>query len=393
MDKPRTLKSRTHMRLLIALTLLLPFACHPQKSNNLEHPELEPSVGTTSFIWTDTVRVDPHYGGHRIINVRAWYPSQRMSDNTAYDTASYYYGDKTIWSQLQGWTDDDIDFVSRIKMQAIVNAPFSSSHKNCPLIVFSPSLGGNLSFYGYYAEELASRGYIVMGVNHMYESDFVIDQNNTIIQQNLTFHDSLKNLDIPTQITADEYRKVKGQRTSVLGEDLAFALSKIISDTTSQFSGQVDLDKVAVWGHSVGGAAAIQVALIDPRFKAVLNIDGTPPTLLNSQPLGVPYMFIEDLPDYDSHEGLLKQYNRRNEFCESVDSRSYRVLIGGANHRSFQDLNFYSAEGETEKENALRLLDLAVSYMSTFFDEVFFNVESGLINLKSDTLEVKVFEE
>ena len=72
--------------------------------------------------------------------------------------------------------------------------------------------------YTYYAEKLAKCGFVVVGINHLYESEYVIDNNMNIIPANLAFHDSLKTLDIPKQITAEKYREVKGIRQKVLGE-------------------------------------------------------------------------------------------------------------------------------------------------------------------------------
>ncbi len=56
------------------------------------------------------------------------------------------------------------------------------------------------------------------------------------------------------------------------------------SDGWRPLAGRIDPDRVAVTGHSLGGAAALQAARQDPAFAAAINLDGYP-----RDPSGEPY--------------------------------------------------------------------------------------------------------
>ncbi|MCB0724286.1 MAG: hypothetical protein KDC73_06250 [Ignavibacteriae bacterium] len=355
-----------------------------------DYPNETYNVGTRYFRWIDTNRLDPYYGGYRIINVQVWYPSDITESNNEYERSSYYSNIEDIWEKLNGWSAEDVALVSSINTISFVNAPVSTQKKSFPLLIFSPTLGGNISLYTYYAEALARNGFIVAGVNHLYESEFVLNEEGEVFPSDLSFHDSLKLLEIPTQITADDYRKEKGKRQKILAEDMIYSLNKLEEVNPEDFDGKIDLKSIGVWGHSIGGAAAIYTSILDDRIKAVLDIDGTPPTVA-LKGINVPFMFIEDLPDYKNHDGFRKQFIRRSEFCKKVKGGAYRVLIGGADHNSFLDINYYSADNEPVKENALRIISETLDYMKTFFD-IYLKGENLVINgKKSDSLEVIKF--
>lgn len=197
----------------------------------------------------------------------------------------------------------------------------------------------------------------------MYESEYVLEPNGAVIPANLTFHDSLKPIEIPTQITADEYRSIKRLRQKVLGEDLIFALDQLLK--LEKYP--IDTRKVAVFGHSLGGATAIYAALLDSRFKAVVDLDGTPPSLALEQGLEVPFCFIEDLVDYKNHPGYKKQFERRSALCSKNKGQSFRIMLANIDHDSFMDIHYRFAQNEAEKRGALQILQLTADLMEQFF--------------------------
>jgi dienelactone hydrolase len=225
-----------------------------------------------------------------------------------------------------------------------------------------------------------------MGINHLYESEYVIDEFGNTHPANITFHDSLKTLEIPGQITADQYREVKGKRQKVLGEDIIYGLNQILND--SFFREHVDKDRIGAFGHSIGGAAAIYASILDDRIKTVLDLDGTPPSLALENGISAPFMFVEDLTDYVNHQGYAKQHARRKNFCSNNKSESWRILIGGANHNSFTDMGYIFGENEQEKGQALEFLKLTSGYMHSFFSHHLNAQEMDLKEMKSDTLEI-----
>lgn len=349
-------------------------------------------VGTKSFTWKDSSRVDAYYGKKRLINVQIWYPVDAHLQSEDYPRSPYYYRIEEAYQSLPYWSEEDLALVLSVETNSLVKAPIAEPGVTFPLLIFSPSLGANLSAYSFYAEQLAQEGYIVVGVNHLYESEYVFDKEGKFFLNNVTFHDSLKNLEIPEQITAEEYRVVKGQRQKVLGEDLIFCLNQLISLNDTEFSNQIDLSKVGVYGHSIGGTAAVYAAYLDPRFRAVLNLDGTSPSVALVEGIKQPFMFIEDLTDYRNHQGYAKMHQRRSDFCKKVGGDAYRVLIAGISHNSFLDGNYYIAESADGKMAALRVLEQTESYMLQFFDHYLRGETSELEATTTEALEILTFK-
>ena len=279
--------------------------------------------------------------------------------------------------------------VQKITTAALVNAPLPDASTQYPLIIFSPSLGRHLAQYTYYAERLAKAGYIVAGVNHLYESEYVVNPQQEVFAARHRFHDSLKTLKIPTQITVDKYREVKGLRQEVLGQDLIFCLNQLKRSTFAQ---HIQFNKIGVWGHSIGGSAAIFASFKDARFSAVLDLDGTPPSAAMRQGIQAPFMFIEDLTDYNNHPGYKKLHQRRNGFCQKVSKNAYRVLLAGTNHNSFLDIYYHTARSNHQRQKLLKVLHTTLHYMQGFFDRYLkaqaFELKAG----KTKEIEVFTFE-
>ncbi len=384
------------MRPLFILTALLLCSCtYKPQQQNIETSNGTSdtfNVGTKLFVWKDSTRDDPYYGRKRIINVKVWYPTDANIRAEDYPLSPYFYRIQEAYKSLPYWSEEDLALALSIETNSLVKAPIAKSAATFPLLIFSPSLGANLSAFSFYAEQLAQEGYIVAGVNHLYESEYVFDEEGRLFLNNVAFHDSLKTLEIPEQITAEEYRAVKGLRQKVLGEDLMFCLNQLTKLNATEFSSQINLSRVGAYGHSIGGAAAVYAAYLDPRFKAVLNLDGTPPSVALEEGIQQPFMFIEDLTDYKNHEGYAKMHQRRSDFCNKVGGDAYRILLAGINHNSFLDSHYYTAESEEEKASALKVLVQTEYYMQQFFDQYLQGETSEIKATTTEALEILTFK-
>jgi len=306
-------------------------------------------------------------------------------------TAQYIPNISTIWQQLDNWNEKDYVTVSEIKTKSHLNYPISKEEKNYPILIFSPSLGGNTSYYNYYAEKLAQWGFIVVGVNHLYESEYVIGADKSVYPHNSTFHDSIENLKIPEQITSDQFRELKSERMKVLGDDIIFCLNQLELINPSNFENRINLNKVGGWGHSIGGAAVTYASILDNRILAVLNMDGTPPSVALNNGIDIPFMFLEDFTDYENHSGYKMQYDRRSDFCAKGNAIAYRILIEGINHNSFLDVDYYTAKDKNEQNDYEKRLSLFLEYMIIFYEHTLNREPIYLKDSKTDSLEIIVF--
>lgn len=150
-----------------------------------------------------------------------------------------------------------------------------------------------------------------------------------------------------------------------------------------QLAGRLDLGRIGIWGFSLGGAAAAQTARIDPRIKAVVNLDGwlfadaamqgvTQPYLLMSDdsPLPQPeeltspkpvvrYTAVLNQGDYDRQTAGLKRHG------------GYLLTIDGTTHMNFTDAaarsRFRRLTGGGPID-APRALTIVAAYLRGFFD-------------------------
>lgn len=349
------------------------------------------NISTKDFIISDSTRIDPNYKDYRILNMRVWYPSTKNYEAKKSNT-KYYYKINEAYAQLPNWSKSDVEQVNKIKTQSFKELTINNSEINYPLLIFSPSLAGNFSRYTFYFEELAKEGFIVAAINHKHESEFVIDKTRKVYPANLRFHDSLKNLKIPEEISAEIYRAAKDIRILTLAKDLIFSLDYLKLVNESEFNSKIDFSKVGVFGHSIGGAAAIYASYLDKRIKSVVNIDGTPPTKALNEGINVPFMLIEDLTDYKNHLGYSKVHKRRNDFCKINKEDSFRILLAETNHNSFLDINYRIEINLIRREQLGKPLKISRKYINYFFKTYLNDKNLSLREYRSDSLEVLVFK-
>jgi dienelactone hydrolase len=334
-------------------------------------------IGTKSFAWTDRNRIDSFYGEkeYREVNVRIWYPADpRTSGEAASQIAPLIPNLEKASPLLLDVSRETVARLLAIETVSRWNPEIAGRKGPYPVLIFSPSLGGLTAFYSSYAERLAEAGYVVVGVDHKFESWFILNQQGRVIPQDHRFHDELKELRIPEDISADEYRERRGVRLKVLGEDLIFVLNELSKINRTEFGGILDLESVGVFGHSVGGAAAMEAAKLDPRITAVVNFDGTPSGRVLREGMRQPFMMIEDRKDL-SQRGNKIQFDRRKALCEKVRSDCYRVLIPGADHNSFSEYGWRMTDDPKEKRRRYVILDATFTYLRLFFNRHLLNEE------------------
>src|SRR5262249_50130031 len=123
----------------------------------------------------------------------------------------------------------------------------------------------------------------------------------------------------------------------------------LITDIFKKF----DPRKVAVMGHSQGGAAALEAARRDKRIKAVINLDGVPLGYVFDHGISTTALVLRSHVDY-SDDDLARLHRTRAQWDErgraalaemqrllSVPGgNAWVISIKGTNHSSFGDAPF-----------------------------------------------------
>ena len=126
-------------------------------------------VGTTSLWLTDTSRPDPWAAGvhARELMVSLWYPATPSDGQRArYMTPA----ESGLQLTSRGITGVPPDALSTVRTNAAVDATPAGRQRSLPLVVLSPGFTNARSTLTALAEDLASHGYVVAGIDHTYES-------------------------------------------------------------------------------------------------------------------------------------------------------------------------------------------------------------------------------
>ena len=168
--------------------------------------------------------------------------------------------------------------------------------------------------------------------------------------------------------------------------DAAFLFDKLawLNQNDPLLASRLDLTRVGVFGHSIGGSAAGEAARLDARFQAVANLDGLAGGLPfyvepNRQAIQQPFLYLgKPLPKGMSAERRAKH----DEVMRSVKAGSFRVLIDGATHASFSDDPFWTPGSGAAKA---RILAVARAYLLEFFLRQLLNRPTELFDGPSPT--------
>ncbi|OZV73527.1 hypothetical protein CA850_31085 [Micromonospora echinospora] len=225
-----------------ALTLPAPTGPHP--------------VGTTWLHLTDHDRPDPWAPEQsRELMVSMWYPAAAPVGAPApYTTAA-------VSARVVAGTGLPLppDVLTTVRTHARRDAPVRPNRHGWPLVLLSPGFSLSRESLTGLAEDLASRGYVVAGIDHPYEAYGVEFPDGRVVDCR----------------ACDEWgdgtaQKVIAGRTA----DVSFLLDRL-TGPRPVWRGFVDRQRVAMVGHSIGGASAVRTLVTDARVDAAADLDGT----------------------------------------------------------------------------------------------------------------------
>lgn len=209
----------------------------------------------------------------------------------------------------------------------------AASPARFPVLIFSPGLSWLPVDYSVLTIGMASRGYVVVGVVSPGFAGPVMYADGSVSGQTLGPGDQ-----------------------SVWEKDLRFAIEQVRALDArhdSRFHRRLDLSRLGLFGHSMGGAAGMVVAQDNPAVHAAANLDGdfmgAARDARPAQPLLLLSHAAEIRPDQPwlVREGLERSERRRTGDWKSVASRSKaasRVMMQGAMHLDLLDAAHLSAE-------------------------------------------------
>jgi hypothetical protein len=168
--------------------------------------------------------------------------------------------------------------------------------------------------------------------------------------------------------------------------DTGFALDQLerlnTSDPSGRFVGRLDMQRVGVFGHSLGGATALLFCHDDSRCKAGIDVDGAPLGDVIDEGVTQPFMFLLSDHSGESADAEIPEAirqagaNIRSIYDRLPSDRRLEIVIRGANHYMFSDGAMLRSPLVTRVMRALGILrldgrrqvTLTVRCIRAFFD-------------------------
>jgi dienelactone hydrolase len=305
----------------------------------------------------DVSRPDPWAAGvsARELMVSLWYPAVPSDGRRArYMT--------TAESELQltsrGITGVPPDVLSMTRTNAAVDATPAGRQHSLPLVVLSPGFTNSRSVLTALAEDLASHSYVVGGIDHTYES----------------FATAFPDGRVTTCLARETRRRGEGFWEKVVAgraADVCFVLNQLTGAHPAwPGAGLIDPSRIAMAGHSVGGAAAIVAMLGDSRIRAGIDMDGATCSPIPDDGLSRPFLLLGKQSSYTPGSGGAVTTWERD--WQLLTGWKRWLLVVGAVHASFTDLALLADQTGIDIGAGLpgaRSLDITRAYVRAFFHQ------------------------
>ena len=258
----------------------------------------------------------------------------------------------------RGITGVPQDLLSTVRTSAVSDATPAGRQRALPLVVLSPGFTNSRSALTALAEDLASHGYVVAGIDHTYES----------------FATAFPDGRVATSLAREARRRGTGFWEKVVAgraADVCFVLNELTGTHPAwPGAGLIDPSRIAMAGHSIGGAAAIAAMLADSRIRAGIDMDGATAAPIPDDGLSRPFLFLGKQSNYTPGSGGAVTTWERD--WKLLTGWKRWLLVAGTMHASFTDLALLADQIGIDIGAALpgaRSLDITRAYVRAFFDQ------------------------
>ncbi len=295
------------------------------------------AVGRTTAAWIDETHNDalaPVAGAKRELLVWIWYPAPtgRWGAYGEYVPAQM--------RDIAGPPSGLISLVTRdfgkVHTHSAPNAELAASAQPYPVVIMRAGASAGVVGYSTLAEDLASHGYVVVGFDAPYRTNAVVFPDGRLMRRQAE-----NNPEVCAERPLPEQAACMEKLLRAWTEDTSFVvdqLTRLNGAGTGVFAGRLDMTKLGVFGHSLGGATAAQFCHDDRRCTAGVNIDGQPFGSVVETGLQQPFMFLlsdhRDATDAAARSSLGKI---QSMYDRLPPDKRYRLVVRGAHHFGFSD--------------------------------------------------------
>src|SRR5580700_2276741 len=304
---------------LVLLTLSSRASNANQAGFDLPRPNGCHLVGTRTIVLRD-----PHRS--RDLLVTMWYPAMESAAAIA-----PYMDKKTADALAEEWKLQP-EFQRLVRAHGRLQPPIAERGP-FPVVLLEHGSSVVPAIYTVLAEGLASSGLIVVATKHPPDSLISV------------FPDGHE-LKFTPYWPAEADRRTQGVAIGKFADEVLVADVRFVLDQLQEMNshdhfwhGHLDLSKVGIVGHSMGGTTAALATQEDPRILAGVNLDGSTYPGMNADvrpiPVHKPFLFL-------ATEEHAAGEDRAREYVGS-ESNTYYVVVNGADHMSFTDADLLSS--------------------------------------------------
>lgn len=328
------------------------------------------AVGRRTMAWVDAARPEvltTAPDDRREVIATIWYPAQAGGGAPT----AYFPGLEAVAADLVASGEVsalEAAGLRYMRLTAQTGAAPASEGGRFPVLIFSPGNATNIEFYAALAADLASQGYIVVGLNHPYDVAAVALSDGRVARYSEAAW--------PADPRARQ--AMTSGRIAVRVADVQFALDQLAAlqaAGTDPLAARLDLTRVGIVGHSLGGITAAQACLVEVRLRACLNLDGLQP----GGPFAVernpalptqPFMFLTKETELSAPVAA---------WMDLLPGGGYYVTVQGAAHDSFTDGPLLLAALLPLPSQAAAITAQVRAYTRAFFDQTLLGQPSALL--------------
>ena len=305
----------------------------------LPAPSGHHKVGTELFHWVDSTRLEwfteEHPDDLREIIVQIWYPAL----NNAEMKPEPYLDFIDLRAKTLAGAGAIPEFfpghLNHIYTNSYKNIPIIKSNQLMPVVIFSHGITGTRHLHQTMYEYLVSHGFIVVALDHSFDANLTIFPDGRLADYRS---------DITGHVDSVNIRKMQ---MNTRATDISFILDQLYKvhsgKIKSQINAKIDLEMVAVGGHSYGGSTATVASQQDNRIKACFVLDSwiSPiPQETIDNGVHIPFLFM-GRPTWTGSD-YPGNYPRLDSLMVHSSSPKYRLIINGTKHLDYSDIPLFS---------------------------------------------------
>ena len=184
-------------------------------------------------------------------------------------------------------------------------------------------------------ESLASHGYLVMAIDHSYGSVATVFPDGEVARLDP------QALPDPDEVGDELFQQAAAELLHTYSEDIRMVIRGLEEGVSGPFgflAQMADLDRLGIYGHSLGGGAAVRTCLLETGCRVVAALDGWVEPIVASElsrELDIPSMFIRsdpwrELENDQVLRGLVERSRRRSYWIGIEDTVHSDLTIGPA---------------------------------------------------------------